>query len=67
MSDLKRFSVTVTRDTTESVTVEIEATDEADAQEKAIAFTYDNAHLTWEQDDTPNASKEHYANGAEEV
>lgn len=64
---MPRFSVIVTRDTTESAYVEIEAASESEAEEKAIAYSRDNPNLTWERDDTPNASKEHYTNGAEEI
>lgn len=62
---MPKYSVIVTRDTTESTVVEIHAEDEDDAEAKAVAFTHDNPHLEWEQDFTPNASKEHYTNGAE--
>ncbi len=59
-----RYSVIVTRDTTESVTILVDAVDEDEAEDKAIAASRD-PNLKWEQDCTPNASKEHYTNGAD--
>ncbi|AXK44157.1 hypothetical protein DVR09_15220 (plasmid) [Erythrobacter aureus] len=61
-----RYSVIVTRDTTESITLEVDAIDEDEAEEKAIQLSHQGDHK-WEQDCTPNASKEHYTNGAELV
>ena len=62
---MPRFTVTVTRDTTESATIEMEADTEEEAAEKAIGFSYDNPHVEWFQDDTPNASSDHYVTGVE--
>lgn len=66
VSPNRRYSVIVTRDMTESTVVEIEATDQAEAQEKAKQFARDNANLTWEPDDNGNPG-DPYTNGAEET
>jgi hypothetical protein len=63
---MPRFIVTVTRDTTESTTVEIDAVDADAASEYAIGYTSNNPNIEWEQDDTPNASSDHYVTGVEE-
>lgn len=62
---MARYSVIVTRDTTESTVVEIEADDAGDAEFKAAIFARDNPHQKWERDDTANASRQPYTNGAE--
>lgn len=66
MTPLKRYSVIVTRDTTESTTVEVEAETPEAAEEMARGQSYTGGYI-WEQDDTPNASKDHYTNGADEI
>ena len=64
---MPRFTVIVTRDTTESVIVEIEAENADEASEKAIDYSYNNPNIEWEQDDTPNASSDHYVTNVEEA
>ena len=62
---MPRFTVIVTRDTTESAIVEMEAANADEAAEKAIEFSHDNPDVEWFQDDTPNASSDHYVTGVE--
>lgn len=62
---MARYSVIVTRDTTESTVMLVEADSEEEAEAKAIEASHDDLPITWIQDDTPNASKDHYTNGAE--
>lgn len=64
---MPKFSVIVTRDTTESTVVEIVADSPQKAESLAITYSQDNPHLEWVQDYTPNASSDHYTNGAEEI
>ena len=66
MSDLKSYDVIVTRDTTESTTIRAQARDSGEAESLAWAMSFEGEHV-WKQDDTPNASRHHYTNGAEEV
>lgn len=64
----KKYRVIVTRDTTESTEVVVSAASEAAAEEAARVLVSANPHnFDWEQDDTPNASKNPYTNGAEEI
>src|SRR5690606_12536961 len=51
------YSVIVTRDTTESVVLEIRAASEDEAAKLALEKAR-SPEITWEQDHTPNASKE---------
>lgn len=60
-----RFDVIVTRDTTESCAIVIEAHSEAEAIAAAIARSHTDLDLVWEHDDTPNASREHYVTNCE--
>jgi hypothetical protein len=62
---MKNWDVIVTRDTTESCTMVIEAATELDAKLEAIRRSHSDDDLVWEQDDTPNASKEHYVTDCE--
>lgn len=63
---MPKYRVIVTRDTTESITVEVEAAGEEEAQSKALDASYSGNYFgQWEQDDTANASSDHYTNGAE--
>ncbi|UIS25304.1 hypothetical protein [Erythrobacter phage vB_EliS-L02] len=62
---MPRYSVIVTRDTTESAVVEIEASNGTEAEHKAAAFASDNPHLDWKRDYTPNADEMVYTNGAD--
>ena len=48
---MKTFNVIVTRDTTESVTLEIEAQDEHEAQELALRYVAGPNDIDWEHDD----------------
>lgn len=64
---MKNWDVIVTRDTTESCTMVVEA-DSADAAAyAAIARSREDDALVWEQDDTTNASDEHYVTHVEET
>lgn len=54
------FDVIVTRDTTESCCMVVEATDADEASRHAIERSRTDFDLVWEQDDTINSSKEHY-------
>ena len=64
---MKTYAVIVTRDTTESCVVKVKAEDptaaEAGAFDKVLAAPED---YVWEQDDTPNASKDPYVTGVDE-
>lgn len=63
---MPRFTVIVTRDTTESTSVVIDAADADEASEKALDISYNDPYIKWEQDYTPNASDDHYVTGVEE-
>ncbi len=54
------FDVIVTRDTTESCTMLIEAESAEDARDKALSRARSDTDLVWEHDYTPNANKELY-------
>lgn len=60
----KVYEVIVTRDTTESTVIQVEAESPEEAEAEALSESY-NGRYTWEQDDTPNASGEHYVTGVE--
>ncbi len=62
---MKTYQVIVTRDTTESTLVTVEAENAEEAEQAAIDQSY-NPACVWAQDDTPNASSDHYTNGVEE-
>ena len=62
---MPRFTVIVTRDTTESAIVEMEAANADEAAEKAVIYSKDNRHIEWMQDETDNASRDHYVTGVE--
>lgn len=62
---MPRFTVIVTRDTTESAIVEMEAANADEAAEKAIIYSKMNPHIEWAQDETDNASADHYVTGVE--
>lgn len=61
----KTYDVIITRDTTESCTMLIEATSLEEANHIALARSYEDTDLVWEQDDTPNASKNHYVTSSD--
>lgn len=61
----QNYDVIVTRDTTESCTMVIEAESPEAAQQAALERSRNDTDLVWEQDDTPNASKEHYVTSCE--
>lgn len=63
---MPKFTVIVTRDTTESCQIEVEAEDRAEAEERALE-TSKSGDVTWEPDDTPNASADHYVTGCDEA
>lgn len=63
----KMFDVIVTRDTTESCTMVIEGETAEEAQQAALDRSYSDSDLVWEQDDTPNASSDHYVTDVEET
>ena len=64
---MKFFTVIVTRDTTESTTLTIEAHDEDAAGLVALeAIRRDATGLVWEPDDTPNASSDVYVTDVSE-
>lgn len=59
---MPKFTLILTRDTTESVSVVVEAETEDEAQDKAL----DNVPTEgWETDDTPNLSKNVYITNCE--
>jgi flagellar basal body rod protein FlgC len=62
---MKNWDVIVTRDTTESCTMVVEADNEQAAQDAALQRSY--VDPVWEQDDTPNASKHHYVTNVEVI
>ena len=62
---MPRYRVVVTRDTTESAVVEVEADTREAADRAAIKQAQDSGQ--WEQDDTPNASKHPYTNDSAEL
>lgn len=62
---MAKYSIILTRDTTESATVEMQASSQEEAVAKAILWAKDNDWLEWKRDDTPNASKEIYATDCE--
>jgi len=61
----RMYDVIVTRDTTESCTMVVEAASASEAHEAALERSYTYDDLVWEQDDTPNASKQHYVTNCE--
>ncbi|MCO5157924.1 MAG: hypothetical protein M9945_14440 [Aquamicrobium sp.] len=61
----RTYDVIVTRNTTESCTMLVEAENRAAAIMLAHERSYRDPDLVWEQDDTPNASKEHYVTSCE--
>ena len=61
------FRVLVTRDTTETCSVLVNAASEEEAKANALTISKDDPDLVWEQDDTTNASMEHYVTGCEEA
>lgn len=63
----RNWDVIVTRDTTESCSMVIEADNEDAAAEAARLRSSSDDDLVWEQCDTPNASKEHYVTNVEET
>ena len=62
---MPKFHVTVTRDTTESTTLLVDAESESAAEQAALEISYADPSCEWSGDDTPNASSDHYTNGAE--
>jgi hypothetical protein len=64
---MKTFDVIVTRDTTESCTVVVEADSVEEAHEAAVQRALTDIDLVWEQDDTPNASADPYVTFCGEV
>lgn len=56
----KNFDVIVTRDTTESCTMVIEAESQEEAEQAGLDRALNDTDLCWEQDDTPNASSDPY-------
>jgi len=62
---MPKFTCIVTRDTTESIIVEVEAENDEQAESAAIEASQDPAH-SWERDYTPNASSDHYVTNTEE-
>lgn len=61
----KNFDVIVTRDTTESCTMVIEADSLDEAQQVGLDRALNDQDLVWEQDDTPNASSDPYVTSCE--
>jgi hypothetical protein len=61
---MQTYQVIITRDTTESTVIQVTAESPEAAEAEALAASY-NGRYTWEQDDTPNASGEHYVTGVE--
>jgi hypothetical protein len=65
---MPKFRLLVTRDTTQSTVVEVEATDEDEAGFLARQqVRADQSKFDWELDDTPNASKDPYVTDCEEL
>lgn len=63
----RNYDVIVTRDTTESCTMVIEAANSSDAELAALERARADEDLVWEQDDTPNASKHPYVTDIQET
>lgn len=64
---MKTFNVIVTRDTTESTTVTLDAPDGQAAIDAALELVrMDPNDLSWAQDDTPNASSDPYVTDVSE-
>lgn len=61
----KTYDVIVTRDTTESCTMLIEALNENEAHNLALQRAAEDSDLVWEGDFTPNASKQLYVTSCE--
>jgi len=64
-SKRRNYDVIVTRDTTESCTMVIEAASLEEAQQAGLDRALNDSDLVWEQDDTPNASSDPYVTGCE--
>jgi hypothetical protein len=62
---MKTYEVIVTRDTTESTVIQVMADSPEAAEAEALAESRKGRYV-WEQDDTPNASAEHYVTGVQE-
>jgi hypothetical protein len=62
----KLYRMIVTRDTTESCHISVRATSEEEAKEEALIHSREVVQQ-WAQDDTPNASKEHYVTDCQEI
>lgn len=62
---MREFVVTVTRDTTESASITVQADSDAMAEELALKQSH-NDETEWEQDDTANLSKDHYVTNVNE-
>lgn len=62
----KNYDVIVTRYTTESCTMLVEASSKDEAEKVALERAGQDNCLTWEQDETPNLSKDRYITSCEE-
>lgn len=63
----KTWDIIVTRDTTESCVIIIEAASAEEAEQAALERAHSDYNLVWEQDDTPNASSDPYITNVEEL
>lgn len=66
-SERRNYDVIVTRDTTESCAMVVEAATEDEAREHAAERAQSDPDLVWTQDDTPNASADPYVTHCEEA
>jgi hypothetical protein len=64
---LKPFTVIVTRDTTESAVLTVDAKNIRDARDQAMRMVLEDTNqIDWEQDYTPNASAHPYITHVQE-
>lgn len=65
---MTKFTVIVTRDTTESCAIEVEAESREEAEQAGLQTALDfPGEQEWSPDDTTNASKDPYVTGCEET
>ena len=64
-----KYDVIVTRDCTESATVQVDAKNEAEANEKALAIASanDGADVEWEHDDCSGMQSDPYTTGCDKA
>lgn len=65
---MKKFTVIVTRDTTESTAIEIEAANESDAEDMALELASADygSGVVWEHDEYSGMQSEPYTTGVTE-